>query len=515
MQHLLTSFSLALSSLVPLQQDDDAFAWRSVDPYVAPDFERYFPDDEAAGRKLDELYDANTLRKLPEEEFLAVIRAGLRHTTQHRTLILSYVGNRLIWGVESQHPGAIELCYHAADFREEAARYGCRHYAVYFGLSVVKEKTPAILHTLADLAVAIDDPNDIGRIAWGAADQIDALLPYLEPHLKSEDPWVREKAQAVERIFRGELRAFDWAAERAKGPPRPKPHVEMPEVREALRHGDGATRLAMLGRIGKENLVRDMDDTYLPDFAACAEDPDPKVREQVAIVVGGAWIWRAGLHRLSDPAVDLMLRLSRDPDPDVRYRAVYYGLSTYRGEREDVLQRMVEMATDPAEARNHARLAWGLERHGDRLRALLDTHLAGEDAIRAQRAWDLHQRVFEERPTIVPPGIAAPDDLVGTWVVRVLAGGSQHVSIPPLRVVQDEAGILTLAGHDVDEADGPFFGDFAWVEVGETLYFSFHTRVETAIVRTTGKLTGDQIEGMTRIDGDEHVAVWTAKRQKE
>lgn len=510
---LLLFAPLAWSAPAPATtQEAPVRAWQQDEPYVAPDFEGYFPNDVEGAKALDVVYDNNTLRKLGDEEFLAVIRRGLRHTKNHRTLILSYVGNRFIWGKEEQNADAIELCYHAADFREEAAKYGARHYAVYFGLSVVTQKTPAILRTLADLSVAIDDPNDIGRVAWGAASQVDELLPYLAPHLASEDAYVRAKAEDVERIFRGELKAFAWAAERAKLPPRPRAWKEMPEVRKTLREGNSTTRLELLRRIRSENLTRDMDDSYLADFAVAAGDVDPKVREQLMITMGGHWIWGAGLHRVSDPAVDLMLHLSRDSVPDVRYQAVYYGLSTYRGEREDVLDRKLEMLLDSTEARNHDRLIWSLGKGDERLAARLDTLLRGESRVAAQAAYQLYRTVFEERPSFTPEGIAGPLDLVGTWRVTVVAGGSEGMHLPDFQVAQDEVGQLVLTGAELDEFEGNLLDQLIFSEVGEVLHFRFHTTIETLVLRTTGRLEGDQIEGTSRVDGGDTLVVWTAVR---
>jgi hypothetical protein len=487
-------------------------AWQQDAPYRAPDFEGYFPDDAEGGLRLDELFRTSGMRAMSDAEYLTVVREGLRRTTQHRTLILSELGNRLIWGQAEQHPDAIELCYHAADFSPAAEVYGTRHYAVYFGLSVVTDKTPAILRTLADLCVEIDDPNDIGRVAWGAAGQLEELLTYLAPHLASEDRWVREKAEAVERIFKGELGAFDWAAERAKQPARPKPWKELPEVRRVLSGGDSTERLLMLRRIANEGLTRDMNDSYLADFAACARDVDPEVREQVAILVGGAWIWRAGLHRISDPAVDLLLELSADPVNEVRAAAVYYGLSTYHGEREDVLRRLVAMATDTAELPSHGRLEWALERHGERLRALLEGDLAGDDPARARDAYALYQRVFETRPEVTPEGIAGPRDLVGTWVVTLVAGGREGLSLPPLEVQADEAGVLRIVDEAAEGLADDLLGDLAWAEVGEVLHFNFVSTVETAVLRSSARLLGDRIEGTSRLDGGDSLIVWTATR---
>ena len=518
-QLLLTALVLALAPVAALAQGDgttpDATtrAWQQDEPYVAPDFEGYFPDDPAGAVLLDEHFEANTLRKLDDTEFLSVIRGGLRHTTNHRTILISYVGNRFIWGKAPQDPDAIELCYHAADFTEAAEGYGARHYAVYFGLSVVTEKTPAILRTLTELCVAIDDPNDIGRVGWGTAEQLDELLPYLEPWLADEDRWVREKAEAVQRIWKGEVGAFEWAAERAKLPPRPKPWKEMPEVRAALTDGDSATRAAMLDRIVHERLYRDMNDSYLADLAAAAADADPKVRRKVTHAVSYGWISGAGLHRMSDPAVDLVLELSADADADVRYDAVYYGLSGYRGEREDVLRRMVAMATSPTEARSHDRLDWALERFEGPLKELLTGDLSGDEPARARDAYELWRRVFEERPAITPAGIAGPGDLVGTWVVTIVAGGRENLRMPPLVVEADEAGILRLVGPGADEFEGNVLGDLAWQELDETLHFSFVTGIETAVLRSSAKLDGDHIEGTSRLDGGDTLVVWTAARQ--
>src|SRR5262249_44695260 len=148
----------------------------------------------------------------PDAEILRTVREGLRRTREHRTLILAWIGNRYVWGKSPQDPDAIEIMYHAADFRGRSADpYGTRHYAVYFGLSVVQPKTPAILRTLADLCMRVDDPNDLDRVAWGARSQQAELLSYLKPYLAAQDEATREKAVVVEKILGVELQAFAWA----------------------------------------------------------------------------------------------------------------------------------------------------------------------------------------------------------------------------------------------------------------------------------------------------------------
>jgi hypothetical protein len=201
-------------------------AWQSTNPIEPPDFDAFFPDDAEGGLKLDSFWLAADKDSRTDEEILETVRSGLRRTTQHRTSILRWIGNRYIWNKAPQHPDAIEIMYHAAECRApNADRYGTRHYAVYFGLSVTRPKPPAILKALAEIAMHVDDPNDLDRIAWGAASQREELLQYVEDYAASAEHAVREKATIVAAIVRGELKAFAWATERA----RPKTYITKPE----------------------------------------------------------------------------------------------------------------------------------------------------------------------------------------------------------------------------------------------------------------------------------------------
>ena len=193
------------------------FAWQQTTPYRAPDFEAFFPDNAKGGRALDKLWESEDKDERPDKEILATVRNGLRRTKQHRTSILRWIGNKYIWGKSPQHPYAIEIMYHAADFSgERADPYGTRHYAVYFGLSVTQPKTPAILRTLAELCMRVDDPNDLSRVAWGAKSQQTELLKYLAPYLDSEEEDVRTKAKICKQIFTGKLKAFGGEKQQAE-----------------------------------------------------------------------------------------------------------------------------------------------------------------------------------------------------------------------------------------------------------------------------------------------------------
>jgi len=353
------SEAVATTGAVPGGTEGDprvgkAHAWQSEDPYVPPDFEGFFPDNPDAGKRLDALWDDRRKDRRDDAEILTIVRNGLRRTTKHRTSILRWIGNKYIWNQKDQHPDAIEITYHATD----GERFGTRHYAVYFGLSVVHKKTPAILRTLADLCMRVDDPNDLGRVAWGCSSQRAELLQYLKPYEESEDAAVREKADVVRRIIQGKLKAFDWAGSRAEARAREKYVGQLPKIREELKSGDSAARRELLRQIQGEAITLIMDDSFLDAFASCAQDEDAGVREQVATLVGGHWVWSA--KQQSPKAIDLMLQLSRDPVREVRYDAVYFGLSTVRNKSEEVVARLLEMAYEDREWNLFGRITWGL-----------------------------------------------------------------------------------------------------------------------------------------------------------
>ncbi len=178
-------------------EEDNILAWSCLDTYMPPD-PAYLPDDPEGGKALDELYDAVDKDARPADEVVRTVRNGLRRTKHDQGDILRWFGNRFICGKDPQLLEAIELMYHATSLN--------RKVAINFGLLPVKYKSPNILKVLTDIAMTMDDPNDLDEIALGCDGNEDSLIYYLEPYLRSDDETMREKAKNLERIFNGELR---------------------------------------------------------------------------------------------------------------------------------------------------------------------------------------------------------------------------------------------------------------------------------------------------------------------
>ncbi len=375
----------------PARRTDDTLAWQRTDRYVAPDPEGFFPDDTERGKRLDALFKAVDRDRRSDEEILSTVRQGFRTTQQYRTLVLAWIGNRYIWNKDPQNAEAIEIMYHAVPMQP--------HYAVYFGLSVVKDKTPNILRTLADLCI---QSQEVGRITWGLGSQRNQIIPYIEPYLNDSDPQKRETASVLIRHFKGELDFDQWKESKRLEEAKAQFNDKLPDFKETLLNGNSQARRETLNTIMQNQLTPLLDDSFLSAMAAAATDPDRKVRNDVARTAGGRWIWHA--QEQNTNAIALMLKLTSDTDREVRYNAVYYGLSVVLDKSEAVVRRLIEMALVDHENNLYGRIVWGLkgtERNNlERFTTLLSEHVERAKSNRTLAASidTLYRDVLETDP---------------------------------------------------------------------------------------------------------------------
>ncbi|MHC1764312.1 MAG: hypothetical protein AB9869_08395 [Verrucomicrobiia bacterium] len=188
--------------------------------------------------------------------------------------------------------------------------------------------------------------------------QRDECLAFLEPYLRSDEETVRGKAQRVERMLKKELEPFAWAREEARKRAEAKYRSELPEIKRTLAEGSSKDRSDVIGKIFRDRITLIMDDSFIPAFAACARDESSDIRQNVAKLVGEDWIWHA--TEQSSAAIALLMEMTRDPDRQVRYDAVYHGLSTVRGKSDELIRRLVEMYLKDPVSDIRSRIDWGL-----------------------------------------------------------------------------------------------------------------------------------------------------------
>jgi len=183
-------------------------------------FESYFPDSNEAGEKLDNWWKTKDAESLSAEEVMQIVHQGFRRARWNRMMIIGWVGGQYL-----RHPDpairdeATEILYNAT-FSPEGH---VRHYAVYFGLANIPDKSAEVLERFATLAISNESVN---RIVWGVkhSKQANEFLLYVEPYVTSTDAKVRDRAEDLKKLFETEIEHWeDW---------RPSPEQQKPERRD-------------------------------------------------------------------------------------------------------------------------------------------------------------------------------------------------------------------------------------------------------------------------------------------
>ena len=246
------------------------YAWRRTDRYEPPDFFGYFPDDPEGGRALDRLWEDEAGRdKRPAAEILRTVRRGLPAHDRARDEVIQWVGQRFIWHGSPQDPAAIEMLYHATDFRGPQISNGDTD-SIYYGLMRVEPKTPAILHALVDWCMHVESGMDwiwVGRI--GRTHRAE-LASYLQPYLDSGDETTRKRAIVVGKFLSEAADAGEAHQAWTREIVRAKSGHRLPGVEKALRTGTSRERIDALRLIERERLIYLMDESFAGPLRACA-----------------------------------------------------------------------------------------------------------------------------------------------------------------------------------------------------------------------------------------------------
>lgn len=494
-------FSLAWSQANPPAPQDPF-------PYTTPAFDDFFPDDVEGGRALDAFWTRRHARTPHPDRDLPIIRRGLRRTTVPRTSILRWVGNKFIWEKNPQQPEAIQIMLHAADPRASADAYGTRHNAVFFGLSVIRPKSETILQSLAEVCLATDGADTIGRAMWGCRDQQEAWLERLQTLARSERPEVAAKGDALLRIARGEISAQEWAEEHRKQQALAAFRDEVPTWRATLLEGASATRQALLQSLIEREAIPALDEGFLPALTACLGDEDPAVRALAAQVVGQRW---CGKTLITPPAaVAWLLAASRDSHPEVRLAAVWHGLSTIQGPNDAVVERLLELARHQPSSDMAQRVRWALTYTRASALRLLEGWIVADDLPRAHWAYEYFERFANRPPSVQPPGQVQLADLAGTWRLDVRLGPdgpeAQEALVLQVEAVAGQLPRLTgsLGGAPLEHS--------AWARRAGQLEFGFDCRLQGQDHAIAAVWDGRSLRGTARVRGAGLMLFWSAQR---
>ena len=178
-------------------------------------------------------------------------------------------------------------------------------------------------------------------------------------------------------------------------------------------------RLIPLGGKSQEDVLLDK---ALP---ACAADPEWRLRDAVAITVGGRFIWEIQPKKPDPRAVALCMKLAEDSNSKVRYNAIYHGLSPIADKSDEVIAALLKaVAAGPAKENDASgRVEWGLAMVPPKqLAAQIEPYLARHKEAPEQAF--LAYKIYFNATKTEPPGAERVDD-VGPFIVLFNIGGPE------------------------------------------------------------------------------------------
>ncbi|MFA5292903.1 MAG: M56 family metallopeptidase [Phycisphaerae bacterium] len=361
-------------------------------------FESYFPEDVEAGKKLDEWWENKGTINLDDDSFFELFRKGLRKCTikYKDNFPMQYIGVKYIWNREPDDQRAIDLVYYAS-FSPEY-----KYYAVYSGLSVANPKSEKVLKRLVDIAL---EYHQLGRIIWGVkqSKQGNEFIAFLEPYLRSSDPVKREHADIVVKAFKGEIDWDRWEREWNQKQQTEKTIREfgnnLPEIKKTFLTGTSEERRKACKFVNRNGITLFHDSSFMAALGECAKDNDADIRAETARILGSNFVW--GQNVQPAEAIEILLQLSKDQSQNVRYQAVYFGLSVITNKDEQVIKQLVEMALNESNSNDFvSRIRWGLTFGADK--EIIKKHLMPYFDIKSDKhdlAKQLYKEIFKEEPS--------------------------------------------------------------------------------------------------------------------
>lgn len=150
-------------------------------------------------------------------------------------------------------------------------------------------------------------------------------------------------------------------------------------VQEMLINGPPQLKMHSLAMISQGNIQGDVDESFLPGFKACAEDPSSPIRSIAARLIGENFV-KSKDHPNAE-AMELLIKLSKDESADVRYNAAYHGLSQLKNPTPETAELLIDIAAENRQETLHDRIIVSLANFQPQVTEILNRKLQEDNAI--------------------------------------------------------------------------------------------------------------------------------------
>lgn len=150
-------------------------------------------------------------------------------------------------------------------------------------------------------------------------------------------------------------------------------------IQEMLVIGQSGMKLHSLAMITQGKVKNGVDESFLPGFIICANDPTTPVRSVTARLIGQHLV--AGKTNPNPEAVALLITLAKDDSADVRYSAVYHGLTQVEDKSDEIIELLIQIAASYREQGLYTRIVESLKNNREQATHVLDMQLAHDGGV--------------------------------------------------------------------------------------------------------------------------------------
>ncbi len=374
--------------------------------YKPPDYEGFFPDDEEAGKKLDEMFEGDVRGKkikwMDPDEVWRTVRQGWKRSSASTKV---KVRSQSRW----QNPDSIEILYHLS----AVIRLNMGSERIYPQLS---PKIPsAILKSFVDLSMKMEgeagrNPFFVSMMVHGQK-QSDEILKYIEPYLKSSDPSVVKKASELRGMF--DKKSTQEFLEVMLKDMEKKRQAFLNGTDEERRRIINAPRYLSSGDPFPPKQREKEDAGYLDIFSRYKQDPDLIIRRNIAAIICASYLENMSADE-NPRAIQIVLEMLPDLDADIRSSRVIPVLSSVRNKSDQVVRVLLDIAYVDRYSIYHE-IVDGLREDRVVARKLLEADLADfqNDPQKALNAFEVYGDVLGEPPASTPDWVAGMTALSG------------------------------------------------------------------------------------------------------
>ena len=184
-------------------------------------------------------------------------------------------------------------------------------------------------------------------------------------------------------------------------------------VQEMLISGPTQLKMYSLAMISQGNISSPVDESFLPGFKVCSEDPSAPIRSITARLLGQHFV--QGKDVPNPKAVAMLTKLAQDTSSDVRYNAVYHGLCPIKEKSSDLIELLINTAESDRNPSLHERIIQSLEAYKEKVTQILDRKLEQGKSI---DAFEIYESFTGKQPPNLDKYLDMPSSRTRMFIIK-------------------------------------------------------------------------------------------------